>query len=92
MGLALAPISGSSSESCDENEPGLESSAGPVAPLEDSPDLPSRESLSVIQGVQANQQQGSQKPRTVTPSDGDQTIKKPTSISSSKPENEVSNN
>ena len=40
--------SGSSSESCDENEPGLDSSAGPVTPLEGSPDLPSRESLSVV--------------------------------------------
>ena len=49
--------SGSSSESSDENEPGLESSAGPVAPLEGSPDLPSRENLSVVQGAQANQQQ-----------------------------------
>ena len=84
--------SGSSSESCDENEPGLESSAGPATPSEGSPDLPSRESLSVVQGDQANQQQGSQKPRTVTPSNGDQTIKKPTPISSSKPENQASNN
>ena len=84
--------SGSSLESSDKNEPGLESSAGPAAPLEGSPDLPSRESLSVAQGAQANQQQESQKPRTVTPSEGDQTIKKPTPISSSKPENQVSNN
>ena len=83
--------SGSSSESCDENEPGLDSSAGPVTPLEGSPDLPSRESLSVVQRAQVNQLQGSQKPRTVTPSEGDSTIKKHTPISSSKPD-QVSNN
>ena len=84
--------SGSSSESSDENEPKLESSAGPVAHLEGSPDLPSRENLSVVQGAQANQQQGSQKPGAVTPSEGEKTIKKPTPISSSKPENQVSKN
>ena len=73
--------SGSSSESSDENEPGLESSAGPVAPLEGSPDLPSRENLSVVQGAQANQQQGSQKQRTDTPSEEEKTTTKPTQMS-----------
>ena len=73
--------SGSSSESSDENEPGLGSLAGPVAPLEGSPDLPSRENLSVVQGAQANQQQGSQKQRTDTPSEGEKTTTKPTQMS-----------
>ena len=84
--------SDSSSESDDESESELESSAEPAAPLEGSPDLPSRENLSVIQGAQANQLQGSQKPGTVTPSEGHSTIKKHTPISSSKPENQISNN
>ena len=85
--------SGSSSESGDEHEPGLDSAAEPVTSLVGSPDLPSRESLSVVQRAQANQLQGgSQKPRTVTPSEGDSTIKKHTPISSSKPENQISKN
>ena len=57
-----------------------------------SPDLPSRENLSVVREAQANQEQGSQKPGTVTPSKGDQTIKKPTPIRSPKTENQVSKN
>ena len=91
-GFGSGSDSGSSSKSCDENEPGLDSSAGPVTPLEGSPDLPSRESLSVVQRAQANQLQCSQKLRTVTPSEEDSTIMKHTPISSSKPENQVSNN
>ena len=73
--------SGSNSESSDENEPELGSSAGPVAPLEGSLDLPSRENLSVVQGAQADQQQGSQKQRTDTPLEGEKTITKPTQMS-----------
>ena len=42
--------SGSSSESDDENGPELESKIGP----ESSPDLPSRENLSAVQGAQVN--------------------------------------
>ena len=78
--------SGSSSESGDESESAeLESSAGPVAPLESSPDLPSRENLSVVREVQVNQKQDSQKPGTaskepeaVSPSKGNQVKKKAT--------------
>ena len=43
--------SDSSSESGDESESELGSSAGPVAPLEGSPELLSRENLSVIRGL-----------------------------------------
>ena len=68
----------------------MESSAGPVAPLEGSPDLPSRENLSVVQEAQVNQRQDSQKPRTVSPSKGNQTIKKTTPTNSTKTEKQVS--
>ena len=47
--------SDSSSESGDESESEMEFSAGPVAPWESSPDLPSRENLSVVQRAQVNQ-------------------------------------
>ena len=51
--------SDSSSESGDESESELGSSAGPVAPLEGSPELLSRENLSVIRGARADQGQES---------------------------------
>ena len=84
--------SGSSSESDDENESELEFSAGPNAPSGSSPDLPSPENLSVVQEAKFNQEQGSQKPGTVTPLKGDQTIKKPTPTSSAKTEKQLSKN
>ena len=84
--------SGSSSESDDESGSELESSAGSVAPSDGSPDLPSRENLSVVQGAQASQGQGSQKPRTVPPSKGDQTIEEPTSNNSTETMQQVSQN
>ena len=74
--------SDSSSESDDESESELESSAGPVAPLEGSPDLPSRENLSVIQGARADQGQDSQKPEVVSSSKEHHTKKESTPISS----------
>ena len=89
--------SGSRSESDDESESELESSAGPVAPLEGSPDLPSRENLSVVQEAQVNQKQDSQKPRaaskesgTVSSSKENQVKKKATPSDSEKPEKQVS--
>ena len=82
--------SGSSSGSGDESESELESSAGPSAPSECSPDLASRENLSVVQEAQVNQRQDSQKPRTVSPSKGNQTIKKTTPTNSTKTEKQVS--
>ena len=51
--------SGSTSESDDEDGPDLEHSAGPNVPSEDPPDLPSRETLPVILGADADQAQGS---------------------------------
>ena len=65
--------SGSTSESDDEGEPDLESSAGPSVPSEDSPDLPSRENLPVIQGAQADQGQDSQRLGAFSSSKGNQT-------------------
>ena len=65
--------SGSTSESDDEGEPDLESSAGPSVPSEDSPDLPSRENLPVIQGAQTDQGQDSQRPGAFSSSKGNQT-------------------
>ena len=84
--------SDSDSESGDESESELESSAGPNAPSESSPDLPSRGNLAVVQGAQVNQRQGSQKPATVVPSKGDQTIKKPAPTNSTKTEQQISKN
>ena len=84
--------SDSSSESGDESESELRSSAGPVAPLEDSPDLPSRENLSVIQGTGAASGQGSQKPGAVSSSKENQTKMKSTPISSEKLEEQRSQN
>ena len=84
--------SGSSSVSDDENESESESSAGPNAPSESPTDLPSREDLSVAQGAQFNQGQGSQRSGTVLPSKGDQTINKPTSTDSAKTEQQLSKN
>ena len=60
----------------------MESSAGPVAPLEGSPDLPSRENLSVIQGARADQGQDSQKLEAVSSSKEHHTKKESTPISS----------
>ena len=68
------------------------SSAGPVAPLEGSPDLPSQENLSVIRGARADQEQDSQKPGTVSSSKENQTKKKSTPISSEKSEEQRSQN
>ena len=68
----------------------MESSAGPNAPSESSPELPSQGNLSVVEEAQVNQGQGSQKPGTVLPWTGDQTIKKPTSTDSAKTEQQVS--
>ena len=82
--------SGSSSD--DENGPELESKSRPDVPPESSPDLPSRENLSVVQGPQVNKEQDSQKPRTVRPSEENQTKKKTTPISSEKTEEQVSQN
>ena len=65
--------SGSTSESDDEGKPDLESSAGPTVPSEDSPDLPSRENLPVIQGAQTDQGQDSQRPGAFSSSKGNQT-------------------
>ena len=76
--------SDSSSESDDESESELESSAGPVAPLEGSPDLPSRENLFVIQGARADQGQDSQKLGAVSSSKEHHTQKESTPISSEK--------
>ena len=77
----------------------MESSTGPVAPLEGSPDLPSRENLSVVQEAQVNQKQDSQKPGatskdsgTVSPSKENQVKKKATPSNSEKPEKQVSHN
>ena len=53
---------------------------------------PSRENLSVVQGAQVNLEQNSQKPRTVPPSEENQTKKKTTPISSEKTEEQVSQN
>ena len=51
----------------------MESSAGPSVPSEDSPDLPSRENLPVIQGAQIVQGQDSQRPGAFSSSKGNQT-------------------
>ena len=88
--------SGSSSESGDESESKMESSAGPVVPSESSPDLPSRENLSVVQKAQVNQKQDSQKPgaasegpETDPPSKGNQVKKKATPSNPDKTEKQV---
>ena len=84
--------SDSSSESGDESESELGSSAGPVAPLGSSPDLPSRENLSVIRGARVDQEQDSQKPGAVSSSKENQTKKKSIPISSEKSEEQRSQN
>ena len=84
--------SDSSSESRDESESELGSSAGPVAPLEGSPNLPSRENLSVIREARADQEQDSQKSGAVSSSKENQTKKKSTPISSEKSEEQRSQN
>ena len=84
--------SDSSSESGDESESELGSSAGPVAPLEGSPELLSRENLSVIRGARADQRQDSQKPGAVFSSKENQTKKKSTPISSEKSKEQRSQN
>ena len=68
------------------------SSAGPVAPLEGSPNLPSRENLSVIREARADQEQDSQKSGAVSSSKENQTKKKSTPISSEKSEEQRSQN
>ena len=72
--------SGSTAESDDEDESDLGPSARPNVSSEDSPDLPFRENLPVIQGARADQGQGSQKQRADTPSEGEKTITKPTQV------------
>ena len=84
--------SDSSSESGDESESELGSSAGPVAPLGSSPDLPSQENLSVIRGARVDQEQASQKPGAVSSSKENQTKKKSIPISSEKSEEQRSQN
>ena len=64
--------------------------AGPDAPSESPPDLPSWENLSAAQGPQVNQRQDSQKPRTVSPLKGNQTEKKTIPTNSVKTEKQVS--
>ena len=88
--------SGSSSESGDESESKMESSAGPVVPSESSPDLLSRENLSVVQKAQVNQKQDSQKPGAASegpeidpPSKGNQVKKKATPSNLEKTEKQV---
>ena len=71
------------------------SSAGPVAPLEGSPDLPSPENLSVIcggVGARADQGWDSQKPGAVSSSKENQTKEKSTPISSEKLKDQRSQN
>ena len=84
--------SDSSSESGDESESELGSPAGPVAPLEGSLELLSRENLSVIRGARADQGQDSQKPGAVSSSKENQTKKKSTPISSEKSKEQRSQN
>ena len=95
-GFIFDSDSGSSSESGDESESKMESSAGPVVPSESSPDLPSRENLSVVQKAQVNQKQDSQKPgaasegpETDPPSKGNQVKKKATPSNPDKTEKQV---
>ena len=66
--------SGSGSESSDENEPILESTAGPKIPSERSPDLPSREDLSVVQRSWVDPEPNYRGPESNLPSNGDQKI------------------
>ena len=54
QGSSSGSDSGSGSELSDENEPFLESPAGPKVPSERPPDLPSQEDLSVDQRAQVN--------------------------------------
>ena len=70
----------------------MESSAGPVAPLEGSPDLPSRKNLSAIQGARDDQGQDSQKLRAVSSSKEHHTKKESTPISSEKLKDQKSQN
>ena len=65
--------SGSSSKQCDESEPAFEPGVGPGAPLESSPNLPSREDLSAVRGAWDNQGQDSQKWRAESPLKENQT-------------------
>ena len=48
-----------------------------VAPSDDSPDLPSRENVPVIQGAQADKKQDSHRPDAVSSSKENQTKNKP---------------
>ena len=80
--------SGSDSDSGSSSE----SKSGPDALSESSPDLPSRETLPVIQGAHANQGQGSQKLRVVPSSKENQTKKKSIPTSTEKSERQGSQN
>ena len=62
--------SDSVSDSDDGNGSELGSSAGPAAPLVVSSDLPPRENLPVVQGTQADLEQSSRRPETVSPLKG----------------------
>ena len=78
--------SGSDSDSGSSSE----SKSGPDALSESSPDLPSLETLPVIQGAHANQEQGSQKLRVVPSSKENQTKKKSIPTSTEKSERQGS--
>ena len=62
--------SDSVSDSDDENGSELGSSAGPATPLVVSSDLPPRENLTVVQRTQADLEQCSRRPETVSPLKG----------------------
>ena len=66
-------------------------SGGSVAPSDDSPDLPSRENVPVIQGAQADQGQGSHRPGAVSSSKENQTKKKPQTTSLEKQGSQTKN-
>ena len=76
-GSASGSDSDSSSESGDEGDSDSVPSRGSVTPSDDSPDLPSRENVPVIQGAQAKEKQGSHKPEAVSSSKENQTNSKP---------------
>ena len=73
-GSSSCSDSGSASEFSDENEPFLESPAGPKVPSERPPDLPSQEYLSVDQRAQVNPEPISLGPGSNLPLKGDQNI------------------
>ena len=76
-GSASGSDSDSTSESDDEGESDSVPSRASVAPSDDSPDLPSRENVPVIQGAQADKKQDSHRPDAVSSSKENQTKNKP---------------